>query len=77
MAHPSTILWKAPRAVELTCVPAFSMGIGSDAPSALVDYLMDLAPRMSGGALSVVDWLVSTIQNLETYVSSTIQKWSP
>ena len=46
MAHPSTILWKAPRAVELTCVPAFSMGIGSDAPSALVDYLMDLAPRI-------------------------------
>ena len=26
--------------------PAFSMGIGSDAPSALVDYLMDLAPRI-------------------------------
>ena len=76
--HPPSF-WKAARAVELTCVPAFSMGTAEldlMPPSALVDYLMDLAPRRSG-ALSVVDWLVSTIQNLQTYVSSTIQKWSP
>ena len=29
--HPPSF-WKAARAVELTCVPAFSMGTGSDAP---------------------------------------------
>ena len=45
----SPSFWKAARAVELTCVPAFSMGTAEldlMPPSALVDYLMDLAPRI-------------------------------